>query len=256
MVDKKIDIPPSLQSNIGNNAIFQANAANDCTTYCEKNCVYICMVECVGGCEACEHICVGCEYSCTSCEDCQSGEGKKVTCIQQIYYDNTYVGQDSVTGLTPGYTFTPEAHLPSYDSSNYEFVRCSPSGAMTCPESNFTVNYYFKHISVTCTKEIYYDGVYVGEEYETDLWPGGVFTPDAASHIPSHSSQYKFSYCYPSSFPNGCPSSDFTVQYYFIKSGPTPWVYANGWKEATPWVYANGWKEANAHIFVGTWDNE
>lgn len=199
-----------------------------------------------------ECFCQYCETDCESSSQSCSESPTSVTVTQMMYCDRTYVGSSSLT-QTPGYTFTPEAHVPSLPAayaSDYEFSYCDPSGSMTCPSYNFTVYYYFVKKTVTCTKYIYYDGEYVGVEYEYNLQPGGIFTPSAASHIPSHDSNYEFESCNPSSFPNGCPSTDFVVYYYF-KSVQKVWVYANNtWNKAKPWVYVDGWQSAKAHIYA------
>lgn len=83
-----------------------------------------------------------------------------VTCTKNVYYDGSFSTSETESGLTPGYTFTPESHIPSYDSTHYRFVSCSPSGTMTCPDNDFSVNYYFVS-TVTCSIYANYDGQYI-----------------------------------------------------------------------------------------------
>lgn len=78
-----------------------------------------------------------------------------VTCTKQYYF---YRGNKRVSSssekeynLTPGLNFTPghQRHMPSYDESIYTSYKITYNGrnytysSIVCPNSNFTVYYYF-----------------------------------------------------------------------------------------------------------------
>lgn len=76
-------------------------------------------------------------------------EQKTVSCTRNVYYDGAFVGSYADTGLIPGGQYTPSAHIPSYDSSHYHLESIMygstdvTSSAITCPDSNFTLDFYF-----------------------------------------------------------------------------------------------------------------
>lgn len=71
------------------------------------------------------------------------------TCL--FYIDDELVDETSEreTGLTPGLTYTPSAHMPDYDSSVYTEYKITyqrtdyTTGSFTCPDNNFMVTYNF-----------------------------------------------------------------------------------------------------------------
>lgn len=151
--DMQIQIPESLQSKgLSSSSVLRASSSCE---FCE---------ECEDPCEWEEHSCgwdeMPCDWcevtgecsGCQFCEDCESSSESTpttVTCTKEVYYNNTYQYSENEGNLTPGYGFTPSAHMPSYDYTNYQLVSIKygstdvTSGSITCPSSNFTLRYYF-----------------------------------------------------------------------------------------------------------------
>ena len=77
---------------------------------------------------------------------------KTVKCTRNVYYDNVFTSSSDDTGLTPGATYTPSAHVPYYDSTKYHLVSIKygttdvTSSSITCPSSDFSVNFYFSSL--------------------------------------------------------------------------------------------------------------
>ena len=187
-----------------------------------------------------------------------------VWCTQNIYYDGTRVSYAVDGPLYAGYTYTPEAHIPSYDSTHYDFSYCSPSGAMTCPTSNFSVDYYFVKTRVDGYVVLYYDDVSQGV-VDSDIFTIGQ-TYRVSTYMPSYdSTQYKYDHAEINGVILGttftAPSTNFYIDYFFVHKCQ-PYIYAtkNGvtkWWPATVYIYKNStdkWVEAQPHIYDnGEW---
>ena len=162
--EELIDIPSFLSTN--NYGI--SLAASDCgicqintmtcgtsqdggCSICEANlaCASTCQTSGQGCTAACEKAAQGCT---STCEKVTQGS-QKVTCTKtsKFYKNGNLVTSSTETegNLTPGLTFTPSLHMPSYDSNVYYLVSITYNGtnvtnsSITCPSSNFTCVYTF-----------------------------------------------------------------------------------------------------------------
>lgn len=90
--------------------------------------------------------------------------------------------------------------------------------------------------TVTATKRVYLNGTYSSSVTQGGLYPGGTFTP--SSHAPSAPSGYtleKIMYGSQDVTTGSitCPSSDFTLDYYYISSAVDLWDWAASNGEAS-----------------------
>lgn len=178
-----------------------------------------------------------------------------VTCTKECYFyrgSTLYEWQTyTESGLTPGLTYTPSAHMPSYNSNIYTtyMITCQgieyTTGSMTCPSSNFTVYYYFYATVVTCTNYYYfYRGTnLVSSSSSTDtLIANYSYTPSA--HMPSYDNSVYTSYGITyngSNYTTGSfitPSYDFSIDYNFYgnASSSQPSLSIDKWS----WTGSNG----------------
>lgn len=161
-----------------------------------------------------------------------------VTCDVYVYYDGAYSGITERRTLHAGGTYTPSAHLPSYDSSSYElssigayidgqYITIPIGGSITAPSSYFTLDYFFTSItpppptSITATiYNIYGQGTPQQVTTRT-LSVGAQYTP--SSNVPAHTAGYDLTQIYTTAggwtdVTTGSftvPAYDISIYYYF-----------------------------------------